>query len=65
MDKEMIDAFINEIKTDNDFAFLVFYCFGTGLRELSAEVENGRNDDVAQVYGKCIKKIGDKYSTIH
>jgi hypothetical protein len=67
MDEKLLEGFIEEIRSDNDFAILVFYCFGAGIRKIQDEIEEGRNDEITQALERYKKRRGwRKYrTTIH
>ncbi len=64
--KEFLEGFIEDLRSNDEFARLVFYCFASGLRTLSQEVQDGRDDNTAKLFTSWRTKSGlQKYHTIH
>lgn len=64
MNKKLLEGLIAELRSDDDFAKLVFYFLGNGLRTMHQEIESGRDDDIAKSFISWVKRSGI-YPKIH
>lgn len=48
---------VNMIQTDDDVFAFVMWSIGKGVRIITEEIENGRDDEIAQVYKRFITKM--------
>jgi len=57
---ELREAIANLIKDDDDFYYFVMWSFGTCLRQISKEAEEGRDDEPVKAYKKFYAKLSKR-----
>ena len=66
MNKEMIDELYRDMLEDEDLTYLVFFCFGEGLRKLQKESALGRDNETIRIFKRLKNRSGlSKYQSVH
>jgi hypothetical protein len=48
---------VNMIQSDDDVFAFVMWAIGKGVRIITKDIENGRDDEMAQIYRRFITKL--------
>ena len=48
---------VNMMQTDDDVFTFVLWAIGIGVRIITKEIENGRDDEIAQIYRRFITEL--------